>query len=696
MKQKSSLPNPLITKFMLLLVVMLILTLYFWGHNIEQSRLNLAHGLVTITRAGIHVGTVAVLVSIAGGIGRRVLGRMALRPNELSHAEKVALEAGIGLGIVSIGGLLLGLLGLYNSILWVVLVLVGIVNFMATLDWFNTCRRVLSRAFTVETAWQRFILIFTSALLIAALFIALAPPFAYDALTYHLEGAQRYVQAGRIAAQPDNFFLGFPQGVEVLYGLLMLPFGSDHTPALLHFTFGLLGLMATAGLTRRYSDANTAYSSVLLVMSSYSIWLLFGYPYVDLALFCYSALTLIAITQWNKEKATYWLVLCGVLAGMALGVKYTAASLIIALSVFILIRQPRQVMRHGLIFGLSLFVAFLPWLVKGMLLYQNPVYPYVFGGLNWDGLRGANFSSAGHGLLSGNLWWNLPMLPFAATFFGIEQYSPYSFTTGAWLLTLPFSLGFGWKALDPDARSLARDLLPMALVMLVFWMVLAATSGIGAQPRLMLVGLPVVAILAAFGLRSIARLPRKPLDVYFIVQGVLIFSLLIGLFDIIHNFAETRVLDYTAGTISGDEYLRDNIGVYYAVTQELTTLPENSTVLFLFQPGSYYCPGTITCIPDVLFDNWSRPLLQGTTPAELMQQWRVAGVDYVLLFDSGISPDESDKFGYEFWLEQHENAYNANMLLPETIAEYFAPLWDDGFAYRLYEWIEPNDEAKEN
>jgi hypothetical protein len=163
-----------------------------------------------------------------------------------------------------------------------------------------------------------------------------------------------------------------------------------------------------------------------------------------------------------------------------------------------------------------------------------------------------------------------------------------------------------------------------------------------------------------------------------------------GLFDILHTFAETRVLDYTTGTISQDDYLRHNIGNYYAVTQELDTLPENSTVLFLFQPSTYYCPDTIVCIPDVLFDNWSRPLLQGTSPDDLIQQWRDAGVDYVLLFDSSISPDEGDRFGYEFWLEQHATAKDANSLLPENIDEHFTPVWDDGFAYRLYEWIEPN------
>ncbi|MDQ7024228.1 MAG: glycosyltransferase family 39 protein, partial [Anaerolineae bacterium] len=507
MKQKPSSSQTLITKFALLIIIMLILTLYFWGHNVGQSALNLANGFATVFRAALNSLTVAVLLTVAGGIGRRIFGRDRSSPYDLMLAETIAVEVGLGLGIISIATVLLGMMGVYNIILWIVLIAIGLLNLAKTFRWLIDFFSVIRRAFNVETGWQRFIVTFASGLLIAAFLIALAPPVAWDAMIYHLEGAHRYVQMGQITVQSDNFFLGFPQGVEVLYGLLIIPFQSDSAPALLHFMFGLFGLMAIGGLTCRYSDANTAYTSILLLLSSFSIWLLFGWAYVDLAMLCYGALTLITITQWGKEKSTRWLILSAVIAGFALGVKFTGASLIIAVAVFILIRQPKQVIRNGLIFGLSVFVAFLPWMIKGFWLYDNPVYPYIFGGLNWDTLRAANFGSSGNGLLSGNLWWNLPILPFAATIFGVDGVSPYSFTTGVWLLTLPFALIVGWKALDDESRSLASDLLPLALVMLVFWIFLAASSGIGAQPRLMMVGMPVAAILGAIGLHSIARLP---------------------------------------------------------------------------------------------------------------------------------------------------------------------------------------------
>src|SRR5690606_4518199 len=100
-----------------------------------------------------------------------------------------------------------------------------------------------------------------------------------------------------------------------------------------------------------------------------------------------------------------WLALAGVFAGLGLGVKYTAGLTIVALGVFIVMRQPRQFLRNGLIFGGAALLVFAPWLLKELLLYQNPIYPYLFDGVSWDSLRTANFNSTGNGILNGENAW---------------------------------------------------------------------------------------------------------------------------------------------------------------------------------------------------------------------------------------------------------------------------------------------------
>ena len=77
----------------------------------------------------------------------------------------------------------------------------------------------------------------------------------------------------------------------------------------------------------------------------------------------------------------------------------------------------------------------------------------------------------------------------------------------------------------------------------------------------------------------------------------------------------------------------------------------------------------------------------GSSPDEVLQSWRDEDIDYILLYNS-LSDEDSIKFGYEFWLDQHDFAYDENSLLLDVLNTNFTPVWDDGFAYVLYEWNE--------
>ena len=64
-------------------------------------------------------------------------------------------------------------------------------------------------------------------------------------------------------------------------------------------------------------------------------------------------------------------------------------------------------------------------------------------------------------------------------------------------------------------------------------------------------------------------------------------------------------------------------------------LPEGAQVRILYDTRSYYCPPQIECLPDALFDQWSRRRASGMTPAQVFADWRAAGDDYVLFFRLG-------------------------------------------------------------
>jgi hypothetical protein len=670
-------------KILLLCALMAIILLYFWGHNTGDQSIILASSIKTIALAGLDMGAVLALVAISAGIGKHILARLAI--TGLSRAEMLATAAAIGAGIISLLGVIAGLAGFFQITLWGGLLLLGVLTFSGIRAWFADLRAVIQSALAVSDTWSRFVLIYVALLLGMALLLALAPPFRWDAVTYHLPIPAQYIRDGAILANADNHFFGFPQNIEILYGLLMMVTGGDRAPAVLHFFIGVLALLAIAGWIRRYSNPVTATTAVLIPLTSYNIWLLFGWAYVDLAMMLYGTLALIAFVEWRQARTQNWLILMGIVCGLALGVKYTAAGIGIALVAGIIYTDPRGAIRHLLIYGIFSAILFIPWMVKGLLLYQNPLYPYLFHGLNWDALRSANFGASDSGLLKLGLIYQLqvPLLPFAATIFGIHGVSPYMFTTGAWILTLPFALPVVVSRLEERTRVLARSLLIPGIVLLLFWMLLAATSGIGAQPRLMMVGAALAIAAGALAVEGIARLPRRPLDLSFLLRAMLVLTIVLSSFDILHYFAASRVLEFHTGTLRQDHYLRQNLGLEYDALQQLAQLPEGSKVLFLWENKSYYCPAHVTCIPDVIFDNWARPLMLGSSIEEWIATQKSRGIEYFLLTDN-FRP--GFPIGYSLWLGEHGFAREFNAQFPAFVEEHLQLMWTDEIGYALYTW----------
>jgi hypothetical protein len=655
-------------KLLTFVAVVALLIAYYWVHKPTSIATFLVLGGTLLDFV-----IVAAVASIGGGLGRRALIRLDLSP--LSIPERVALEGALGLGAVSLGALALGLVGLFNSIVFAVLLLAAsILVGQSIRAWLVDLMLTLELALHPKSAWARFLAVVVLLLLAIALLHAFAPPTAWDAMTYHLVGPKRYLAESRILAYSDNHFMGFPQNIEMLYSVMMSFFGRDTTAAPLHFWFGFIGLMAIAGLVRRYADSTAALIAVFLLVTSYSLWVLFGWPYIDLAILAYSALALSAATLWYETKHPAWLAVMGLCGGLALGVKYTAGGLILALAVFVLVREPKRWFKNGLLLGGVAALAFGLWALKGLLLYQNPVYPYIFNGLNWDASRTMIFNLSGYGLLNSPDVWQLPILPLSATIFGVEKAGRFTFTGSPWLLTAPILFLIpGWRYLDQRAKALARDCFLFVPPILAFWMFLAATNYIGGQVRLMMIGLPAVAVLGGLGFYGLSKWPKQPLDLYFIVRALVAFTTLLTVVDIVVETSSQRQFDYFAGTITREQYLARNLGLYYDAMQRLEDLPPDSDVLFMWEPKWYACPATLRCTPDVIFDHWSRPLLHGSTPDDVFTSWKQQGIDYLLVLDRRLD----------------EHAYLApqnNLFLP-TLDQWMTPVWSDGKGgYTLYMW----------
>lgn len=666
-----------------LILIIAILTGYFRIHALPDAAL-----ISTLGGALLDILTAVVIVGIAGGLGRGVLrSRVNAFSDLISRPERIALEALLGLGIFSTGAVLLGLVGLYRGAAFeVALVIMAVWRARDIIAWLRDAAATARAALRPETGWTRLLLVVSLFLLVMALLHTLAPPAAFDALNYHLVGPQRYLADGRITAQPDNHFLGLSQGAEILYGVGMGLFGRETAAAPLHFAFGLLGLLSVGGLMKRYTDKAAAYLVAALLLSAFSIWLLFGWAYVDLAVMAYSAGAVVCAVIWrgqsrgSESPASFLLIMAGVFAGFALSVKYLSGAMLIALLIYAVWNAPRQAVRSGLLLLIPAGLVFLPWALKGLLLYGNPLYPFLFGGLNWDAGRTATFSVAGQGLIAAGSAWQLPFLPLTATLLGLEKGGGYSFTIGPWLLTTPFLLLLGWRWLDERGRILARDCALLGLPLLAFWIIMAAWSGIGSQTRLMMMAMPIAALAAGLGLHNLARWARKPLDMTLIVRIFIALTLIFSLLDAARHTIQSKVVPYLMASLSRDEYLATNItsgfDSFVAAMHYLETLPPGSQVRLMFEPRTYYCPSPVTCLGDMLFDHWARPLQGGAAPDEVFADWKVAGDDYLLLFNPG----------YQF-NAQDERFAAENALFPPALERWMTPLWtDEGGWYTVYGW----------
>lgn len=638
-------------------------------------------GGVTLARIGgalLDVLTVSALFTVAGGLGRAVQTRLMTRAQEDTQGIQAYIDTLLGLGLIAPLALAAAVIGLFTTaVLWGGLLVIALVTYRGLLAWLREMRALLS-ALRLPRGIARLWALFALIALVGALLIALAPPFGWDGMVYQLVGPQRYLVDERMLPAADNFYLGMPKNGEMLFSIVMSLFGRDTPPALVHFGFGLLALAFVTDMIRRQTDAATGWLACALLLSSFSLWQLFGWPYVDLAVMAYAAASYSLVLRWRAQPDDRLLVVVGALIGLATGYKFTTLYIALGVGLLIAWSAPRRLLRNGLLVALPVLVCLMPWLLRGWLQYGNPVYPILGFGLDWDAERAAAFSRAGAGALSRPDGWYIWLLPLTATIFGTPQAPPTLFATGPFLLTAPLLLPVSWRWLSFDLRRFARALLIMALPMLALWIVLAATSGTGEQTRLAIALLPLSAALGALAFYGLAQMPRKPFDLALLVRVFLIVSVLLAGFELLAHTAATRAPLWLRGNIDTPDYLAHNLGVLQEVMDELRTLPDGSRVRMLWELKTYTCPPNVICLPDAMLDSWAHPLRVGQTEDDIFAAWQAAGDDYVLVLWAQ---------GYAHFTEVDTWHRAENLRFPAALERWMTPIWDDGLgAYSLYTW----------
>ncbi|MDE3091098.1 MAG: glycosyltransferase family 39 protein [Chloroflexota bacterium] len=598
-----------------------------------------AENLLALLNALGDVFVAAALFALAAVLGRRVTRAVSFA----SPLEATVFRIGLGLGIISFTAFALGLLGLLNRILfW--LLLIG-AAFLLRADGVALWRDLRAIQLPIASRFERWLAAFIVATLALASFVALTPTLAWDAQLYHLYGAKLALAQGRIGVPPDILSLSDPSLVEMLY-LAAMALKGDGATALIHLGYAALTLGALLALSQRFFATRVGWMTGAIVLAVPSFLLVSTWPYNDAALAFYAFGALFAVLIAKESLEARWFILAGVFIGFAVGIKYTALLVAVALAAVLWSRDKRVGSGNWVRVFVTGALVGAPWYLRNLVFVGNPIYPFFFGGRYWDAFRAHAYSGFGSGLANAPL--RLLLAPWEASILGREGSTSYEATIGPLLLALLPLLLVSVLRRDKSNRiaggSVLRSIFIFVGVSYAFWLVGAAASRGLTQTRLLFPAFPALALVAAIALNElpVLDLPRFSLARFteLLVSIVLALTLLAQTLD----FVALNPLLYLSGFETRDAYLAQRLtpNGYWDALQFLGRL-DTPKVFFLWEPRAYYAPDPVMAQPDEILDAFAHLRYLYRDAAGIAKALRVEGYRYILLNHWGLDFQLADK-----------------------------------------------------
>ncbi|MBI5209788.1 MAG: glycosyltransferase family 39 protein [Elusimicrobia bacterium] len=599
-------------------------------------------------QAFVGAAWLALLHGSAWGLGRRILRRMRLDPDD--GLERALLGSALGWGVLGLSMLALGLLGLWR--LGSLAALLGLGWVSLGLAWLppgspppapsglpkgpsgtgegrtsapareGGAQEAPAGEYRRWGPWEGFLVTILAAQAAFNFFGALMPEIFHDALVCHLALPDLYWRRGGVVPTPENLYSGVPLMVQMLYGLA-LPLDGDRLCRLVHWSFGVETATMAFCLGRRFGGRGAGLLAAALF---------YGIPFAaslswmsavehGQAMFETAAFVALAHGLARDGLARRWAVCAGMLTGFAMGSKYQAWPLLPVLGLALLWARRGQGPRRwdAAVFAGTAALVVAPWIAKNVAHYGNPVYPFLherFAGLpvpRWQELMGdahgvdpaAVFSSR-EGFLA---WLGHPW----RISFENPDHGPML------LLSLPFVL-LGRFGLPAPAFC--------RLALAGLWLSWSLSSSLF---RFVMPHLPLACLLTGLGLElSFASRARL------VLRAGLAYVLL---FQLAYAMTWFKALGAT-GVVLGREdpasYLRVphpfyHNPVYPALEFVNSALPADAKVLFLGEGRRYYCRREAVVMS--YFDEYPLQwwLARCATPEDLRREFGRAGITHVLV-----------------------------------------------------------------
>jgi hypothetical protein len=588
----------------------------------------LQHTLNLIFLAGISL--------IAVGLGRLILCRAGIK--FISIGEDVVFSLGLGFGILSYSAFVLGALQLFYPA--VVYLLVGLYAFLALAGWLSLrCPLAIESKSSLKTQlsfWDRCIGNILIACLFLGFFLVLTPAIGKDALSYHLAVPKLFLKHHGIYFIPGNIFAQYPLNSEMLFTVALVLRG-DVLAKGINFVTALCILLGMWQFARHHISEIAFVPFALLVFYTIpSVFVSSHMAYSDLTVSFYAFLAVYSFVNWFRRREDQWLILCGVLSGLAISTKYTALLLpfLGCLGILWACRHHRLSNQHMsrllLAYITCAVVVGSPFYMKNWIMTGNPFYPFlykIFDGRGWDPEQARLYDVFVHSLGMGRGFWDYLLLPWNVSVKARMHSPQFDGILGpVFILILPFAFGM---------RKIAIGV-KIAMVYCLFTFIFWASSA--QQIRYLIPVFPFLALMIAYVLSYYHR--RRALFgmLLVLISGSLGFN---G-YHIVRDFLKIRPVGVITGLEDRDAFLNRMIPSYAMFQYVNRELPEDSKIFLIYMKNlGYLCDRPY--YSDSMFESYTiqKILGQSATPEDVCAHLREGGFTHMLYDINYVSGEMS-------------------------------------------------------
>ncbi|MEA1928545.1 MAG: phospholipid carrier-dependent glycosyltransferase, partial [Candidatus Auribacterota bacterium] len=291
-----------------------------------------------------------------------------------SRGERVLLQVGLGLGIISYLIFFLSLGGfLYRPVVFIILFFPFV---WFGIRWKNrTGEDNLASAGGggLRSLTRLEVLTFVILLVVFILNIiaSLTPPYAGDAIGYHLPSIREYLFAHRLVWLEGNVLANQPAGIDMLY-VIGFAGGGVFYPKLLHCIFGLLVTTGLYFIGLRYFGRPAAALGALIFYTIPSVARISSWGYIDLGMSFWLVLAVCSYLRWRSVGNIKGLVLVSIFSGLVISAKYTgllflSILFLLAVGEWLISRKNQKSLGLILLAALGSVIIALPWYLKNLI-----------------------------------------------------------------------------------------------------------------------------------------------------------------------------------------------------------------------------------------------------------------------------------------------------------------------------------------